>query len=223
MITRIAVASVLLAGIAGLEGGQFVQHPFAGMMSITRTETSPRSVTMHIVEVDLTEPGITFKLTPPGGSLATVRQTTLEFLNQEYAQLAINAHFFLPFPSSNPEAMLVGFGASQGTVYSRFETAAQSFAIVANAPAINIDSANHTSIVHNDPGFPDGKHILENVMVWNALAGSAQIVTNGVKTIPSYASPENVGGLLTPSGAAAQYTNAKSWYDAIEARSAIGL
>ena len=173
---------------------------------------------MHVIEIDLTTPGIGFKLTAPGGTLETVRQTTLDFLKQEHAQVAINAHFFLPFPSKSPDAMLVGFAASSGTIYSTFEAPAQSYAIIANAPAINIDPSNHASIVHNNSRFADGKQVQENVTVWNALAGSAQIVTNGVKTIPTY----RPAGLLTPGGPR-NYSSTNSWYDAIQARTAIGL
>src|SRR5437870_198881 len=81
-----------------LSGAQIVSNPFVGVTLITRTETSPRPETMHIVEIDLTAPGIRFELSPPGGTLEAVRQTTLGFLSQEQAQLAINGHFFLPFP-----------------------------------------------------------------------------------------------------------------------------
>ena len=177
---------------------------------------------MHIIEVDLTIRGIGFKVTAPGGSLETVRQTTLGFLKQEHAQMAINGHFFLPFPSTSPDANVIGFAASNGKVYSAFETPAQSYAIVANAPAINIDPSNHASLVHNDSRFADGKHVQENVTVWNAVAGSAQIITDGVKTIPTYAGTQNPRGLLTPGGPR-NYSNTNSWYDAIQARTAIGL
>ena len=62
----------------------------------------------------------------------------------------------------------------------------QNYAIMADSPAVNIDPANFASIVHRDPAFPDGKHVLEPVTLWNALSGSGQIITNGVKTIPCY-------------------------------------
>jgi len=207
----------LVARAAALWAADTVEHPFVGVTHINRTETAPRSLHIHIVKIDLTAPGIHFKLTPPGGKLESVRQTTLEFLKREHAQIAVNAHFFMPFPSADADASLVGFAASDGTVYSAFETPVQSYAIVSNAPALNIDSANHAGIVHRDPTFADGMHILEKVTVWNALAGSAQIITDGVKTIPRYAD-----GSLTPGGPN-QYSDAKSWYDALQARSAIGL
>ena len=200
---------------------QVVDHPFPGITHISRTESEPRKVNIHVIEIDLKAPGIAFKLTPPGGALETIRQTTIDFLKQEHAQVAINAHFFLPFPSKSPQANLVGFAASTGRIYSAFETPAQSYAIVPDAPAVNIDASNHAAIVHRDSGFADGKHISEDVTVWTALAGSAQIVTNGNKTIPTYADPHHVG-LLTPGGPR-QYANTNSWYDALQARTAIGL
>ena len=128
----------------------------------------------------------------------------------------------MPFPSSSPDASLVGFAASDGTVYSAFETPVQSYAIVSHAPALNIDSANHAGIVHRDPGFGDGRHILEKTEIWNALAGSAQIVTDGVKTIPRYGDGSLTPGSLTPGGPN-QYSDARSWYDVLQARTAIGL
>ena len=219
---RILVLTVISGSIAGLRADQIVQSPYLGITLITRTETTPRPETMHIAEIDLTAPGIGFQFTPPGGSLETVRQTTLDYLNQQHAQLAINGMFFLPFPSTDPNAMLVGFAASNGNVYSSFEAPVQSYAIVTNSPGLNIDSSNHASIVHNDPTFADGKHVLENVTLGNALAGSAQIVTNGVKTIPVYADAAHPDGLLTPGGPA-NYSNNNSWYELTNARTAIGL
>jgi exopolysaccharide biosynthesis protein len=200
-----------------LWGETRTEHPFAGLTHITRMETSPRNVTIHVVQIELTTPGIRFKLTPQGGARETIRQTTLAFLREQKAQVAINAHFFLPFPSDDREAFLVGLAASDGNTYSAFETPAQSYAIVADAPALNIDASNHASIVHRDPKFADGRHVVENVTLWNAVSGSAQIVTDGVKTIPTY-----IDGGLTPGGPQ-PYSSADSWYERVNARTAIGL
>src|SRR6266446_6984864 len=128
--TLIAFATLLTICnyISELRAAEVVDHPFRGITSITRTESTPRNINLRIIEIDLTAGGIGFKLTPPGGSLETVRQTTLDFLKQEHAQVAINGHFFLPFPSTSPDAMVVGFAASNGKVYSTFETPAQSYA-----------------------------------------------------------------------------------------------
>jgi exopolysaccharide biosynthesis protein len=200
---------------AALPAADVVERPFQGITHISRTETEPRNLRIHIVKIDLTAPGIRLKLTPPAGRRETIRQTTLQFLEQERAQVAINGHFFMPFPSADTEAFLVGFAASEGTVYSAFEAPVQSYALVRDAPALNIDASNRASIVHRDPAIEDGKHILEKVTVWNALAGSAQIVTNGVKTIPLYGRELTAGG---PNG----YSESKSWYDVATARAAVG-
>jgi exopolysaccharide biosynthesis protein len=165
---------------------------------------------MHIVQIDLRAPGIQFKLTPHRGRLETVRQTTLEFLEQEQAQVAINGHFFLPFPSEQVEADLVGFAASDGVVYSRFENPRQSYALVRKAPALNIDRKNRVRVTRRGWG------------AWTAVAGSAQIVTKGVKTIPVYKDASHPRGQLTPGGPR-NYSNANSWYDVQTARTAIGV
>ena len=201
-----------------LRAEETVAHPFRGITYIERMETAPRALRMHVVKVDLAAPGIAFKVSAPGGPLETIRQTTLEFLEQEHAQIAINAHYFLPWPSTRKEADLVGFAASNGTVFSGFEIPEQNYALMPYVPAINIDAENHATLVHRDPVYADGRHVLESVNVWNAVSGSAQIVTDGVKTIPEYAP----AGVLTPGGPNG-YSNAKSWYALTNARSAIGI
>src|SRR5262245_40882516 len=217
----VVLALIVWAWRGDLLAEQVVEHPFLGVTHITRTETSPRNMKIHCVQIDLTVPGIRFLLTPAGGTLETVRQRTLDFLNQTQAQVALNSHFFLPFPSANPDAMLIGLAASNGNVYSAFEAPLQSYALVTNSPGLNIDAFNNASIVNRDPNL-GGTSVIENVTLWNAVSGSAQIVTNGVKTIPRYVDAQNPNGLLTPGGPAS-YSNSNSWYELINARTAIGL
>jgi exopolysaccharide biosynthesis protein len=217
----LVVGALLFRPVVG-RAADTVERPFQGVTHVTRLESEPRSLRIHIVKIDLTAPGVRLKLTPPGGKRETVRQTTLEFLKQEHAQVGINAHFFLPFPSAETDVDLVGFAASEGKVFSGFEKPVQSYAIVADAPALHIDSANHATIVHRDPSFDDGLHILEKVNVWTAVSGSAQIVTGGKKTIPRYLDDFTIDGLLRPGGPNA-YSNTKSWYDVPQARSAAAL
>lgn len=214
-------ALVLCLCIAGLEAQETVRRPFAGITHVTREVTLPRPLRMHVVSVDLTAPGIRVVVTPPGGPRETIRQTTLQFLEEQRAQVAINAHFFLPFPSANPFASLVGLAASNGVVYSGFEVPEQSYALVANAPAINIDAKNRASIVHVRPGAT-GTDVMERVTLWNAVSGSAQIVTNGVKTIPAYEDEQHASAPLKPGGPA-EYSNSNSWYDQFNARTVIAL
>jgi hypothetical protein len=213
---RVLVWLLIAAWVAAGHGEQLVRQPFVGVTHITRHETSPRTLRMHLVSIDLTAPGIRVKVTPPGGPRETIRQTTLQFLEEERAQIAINAHFFLPFPSANPFASLIGPAASDGLVYSDFESPEQSYAIVANAPAINVDAKNRARIVDA------GAIRTRRVTLWNAVAGSAQIITNGVKTIPVYRDAQHAAAALAPGGPA-DYSNSHSWYDQLNARSVLGL
>jgi exopolysaccharide biosynthesis protein len=177
-----------------------VSQPFVGIVYFDRTEELPRPVHMHVLQIDLGAPGLRFTLSAPAGTRETARQTTLAYLQQEHAQIAVNAHFFLPFPSPDTDAWLIGIAASEGRIFSAFETPEQSFALMKDAPGLNIDRDNHASIVHRDPAQPDGLHVTESAALWTTVSGSAQIVTDGAKTIPDL-----------------------EWYEAINARTAAGL
>jgi len=151
-----------------------------------------------------------------------IRQTTLDFLKQERAQLAINAHFFLPFPSEDRAAWVIGLGASEGRVFSAFEIPEQSYALAAFAPALNIDRDNQAAIVTYDPSFADHQHVREKVSLWNVVAGSSQIVTSGAASVPVYRDDNHFDAELDPGGPN-NYSNAKAWADVTTARTAIGL
>ena len=199
-----------------------VEQPFAGVTYSARVETAPRPLRMHVAHIDLRTPGLRFRVSPPAGDREVVRQTTLEFLKHERAQLAINAHFFLPFPSEDRTAWVIGLGASEGRVFSAFESPQQRYALVVDAPAINIDRENQATIVHRDPAHADGVRVRENVVLWNVIAGSSQIVTSGAVTVPGYRDADHPDGLLEPGGPN-DYSNAKAWGDVLTARTAIGL
>jgi len=264
---RLIVAlGLVLWGATGVEAQTVVTPLFPGITHIKRTEQyppfqcpgcpaptpNPRLARMNILLVDLTSPGVHFKLTPPGENLPTVapgsttpnwpvvpfevvRQRTLDFLNTSHAQAAINVHFFAPFPvpggsTQGAYAYVIGLAASRGKVYSGFESPIQSYAIVANSPGLNIDRSNNASIVHRDPDSADGMDVLEDVELSNALAGSGQILTNGVKTIPEYTDATHPDEFLTPGPVPPlgplplTYTRAgRHWYDLSNARTAIGV
>jgi len=196
-----------------------VTQPYAGVTYIDRWVDSPRRVHLHLAQVDLSAPGLRFKLTPPAGDREVIRQSTLAFLQQEQAQLAINGHFFLPFPSTDRTAWVIGLAASEGHVYSAFESPEQRYALVVDAPAINIDRDNRATIVHRDRSQAGGRGVVEAVSLWNVIAGSSQIVTGGRATVPVYRDAGTPDGQLEPGA----YSNAKAWADVPNARTAIGL
>jgi exopolysaccharide biosynthesis protein len=199
---------VFLSAIGLLGGEEIASHPFKGVTWIRRTESQPRPVRMHVVLIDLAAPGIRFRLTGPSGGRETTRQTTLDFLKEQKAQIAISGHFFVPYPSPDREVFLVGLAASDGNVYSGFEAPEQSYAILADAPALNIGRDNRAEIVRRRE---------TGVALWNAVSGSAQIVTDGKTTIPTYREGE-----LTPGGPG-KYGEGRSWYDVPNARAVAGL
>ena len=64
-------------------------------------------------------------------------------------QVAINASFFDNPPQANNGTNLTGFAASLGNVYSAFESSPTlNYAIVANAPGLNISASNPAQIVN---------------------------------------------------------------------------
>lgn len=218
----VVAAAIALAGGALVVAGQSAARPFVGITYLERSESTPRPVHIRVVDVDLAAPGIRVVLSPPAGTREVVRQTTRGFLAAVGAQVAVNAHFFSPFPSPDTDVEVIGLAAADGRVFSGFESPRQSYALVADAPAINIGPDNRATVVHRDPARADGRGVRESVTLWTAVAGSAQIVTDGVVTIPAYRDDEHPDGALTPGGPG-QYSNAKSWYEVITARTAIGI
>jgi len=202
--------------------GALAARPFQGVTYLDRLDTAPRAAHLHVIQIDLGTPGVRLKLSAPAGAREVVRQTTLAFLEQEGAQIAINAHYFLPFPSAESEAEVIGIAASEGRVFSAFESPVQNYALMARAPGLNIDRENRASIVHADPADATGRRVLEAATLWTTVAGSAQIVTAGRVTIPRYRDDTAPDGQLEPGGPR-QYSNANSWYDAVNARTAVGL
>jgi len=159
-----------------------VSRPFVGVKHIARDETKPRPLRMHIVDLDPAAPGLRFRLTPPTDPQLTRKETTLRFLVRQHAQLAINAHFFEPWPPPDPDpgtATPVGLAASDGQVFAPFlEHPPKAFAIRPNAPAFNIDAHNRVTLVHRRPDDASGYAITEPVTLHNALSGNEQILTN---------------------------------------------
>ena len=168
---------------------------------------NPRIARINILLVDLWSPAVHVKLTPPGENLPpvapgsttpnwpvvpfeVVRQRTLDFVNSSHAQAAINVHFFAPFPvpggsTQSAFAYVIGLAASRGKVYSGFESAPiQSYAIVANAPGLNIDKDNNASIVHRDPA--SGVLFGTNGFITATNQNTGYLQTSGMDFTSSY-------------------------------------
>jgi len=164
----------------------------------------------------------------PGASLLmtndTIKCQVLPFMQTNGAFLGVNGNLF-SYVDSNPYAKVVGFSASAGQVCSPFTTQPpvdgggqypnQSYAIVGNAPAINIDPNNNATIVTRGAS---GTTIAQTgTTVWNAFSGSAQILTAGLNTVPTYTTS---GGPLTVTNG---YSDANSWYALNTARVSMSI
>lgn len=220
----IALAALVLAAGPNAAVAPIVRaiDAYDGIRYVEVVDTGPRPLRLHVATIDLGAPGIRVTVSPPAGGRETVREPTLEFVRRLGAQLGVNAHFFLPFPSDDTEAWVIGLAASDGTVYSAFESPEQSFALVPDAPALRFDRRHRARIVHRAGNDATGRRVRERGVVWNAVAGSAQIVTAGVVTIPTYRSAANPRGVLLP-GLGGRYDAGRSWYDVHTARTAAGL
>ena len=95
---RALLAALLTVVATWACAAETVTQPFVGVTLIARAETQPRPLRMHIVRVDPAARGIRFRLAPRSGPLHTTKQTTPQFLAEQHAQLAVNAHFFEPWP-----------------------------------------------------------------------------------------------------------------------------
>src|SRR5687768_15591143 len=96
-LSTATLAALVLAAHATLApAATTITTPFRGVTHIERTETSPRLVVMHIVQIDLTDPGISFFTTPGNGAAPGefTGQKTSQFVSQYNLQIGLNGDFF---------------------------------------------------------------------------------------------------------------------------------
>ena len=138
----------------------------------------------YAMRVDLTSPGISFITTPHSGPLETTAQTTSQFLQATGTQVAVNANFFDPCCNAAPEPKnLEGLAVSGGSVVSPVTTYPS-----AGSAVLLLTQQNQATITTVTSSPID----LSNV--FNAVAGSAEIVTNGINTASN--NPPGVGDPL---------------------------
>lgn len=102
---------------------------FPGILYTRQARATPRPLLVHIVEIDLTRPGIGLFVTP--GEEENPRdlpaRTTATFLREFELQLAINGSFFEPFRAGTPwdyapkqgdPVNIKGLAISNGVTYS---------------------------------------------------------------------------------------------------------
>jgi Phosphodiester glycosidase len=167
-------------------GSQSITYPFFGMTHTDRTETSPRPLRIHVLTIDLGNPSVSFLVTPQSGPRDTLIQTTPQFLTTHSAQVAVNAHFFTPFPDDGTgTTSLVGLAASSATLgphghaYAPFERNLGG-AFQNDLPALNLGADNTATIVYQAPSDVTGYVTDPPVTLYNAVSGNEQLVRNGL-------------------------------------------
>ncbi|MBM3151935.1 MAG: phosphodiester glycosidase family protein [Chloroflexi bacterium] len=142
---------------------------YPGVEYYRSVRLSPRLVIIHIVTVDLTQPGLDFLVTPgdPAAELPLSAMTTARFLERYDLQLAINGDGFTPwvsngildyYPHSGDPVAPNGYAVSQGVLYNDALT---------GHPTLNIFSDGRLSI-----GDPDAN-------VRHAITGDLYLVRSG--------------------------------------------
>jgi hypothetical protein len=142
IIRTILISLFVIAAVAALLVGGFFfwrdHRPqpentqielFDGITYIRDVRQQPRPLIIHVVQIDLTTPGLSFLVTPSDSvdGHEVRAQTTSHFLATHDLQLAINGDFFWPwwyttifdyYPHDDDPTDVNGFAASNGDVYS---------------------------------------------------------------------------------------------------------
>lgn len=190
LVTRcLGFPALLLCGLMATASGaaQVISEPFLGVRHIYQTETSPRPLKIHVVEIDLSAPGLSFRVTPRSASYPgpyingspgeTNHQTTRAFANAYGAQVAINGALY---DSSGSWANNLGLTAAIGDEYSPWEGGAYNDNYFDDT--LHISPGNLAQIVKRPQSIPSGWETDPPIArddLYNAVTGSHRIVLNG--------------------------------------------
>jgi hypothetical protein len=177
---------------------------FQGVSYERQARSTPRPLMIHITEIDLRTPGVSFLVTPGDSSkgLEVRARTTSEFLEEFSLQIAINGSFSVPFragsflwdyyPHSGEPVDVTGLAISNGTMYSGYD----------EWPTICI-TAERAEI--NRSNCPEG--------TLQALAGSQILVKDGKPTVQ-----QGAGGLHPRTAAAVDAEGETLWLIVVDGR-----
>jgi hypothetical protein len=177
-------AAAALGTLAGAASAQVVEsEPFLGVTLYSITQTSPRPLNIRLIEIDLTNPGLRFRVSPydpglPNGD-ETITQTTRQYVDEQSAQIGINASFYRlenggeARPTNNN-----GIVVSDGDAYSPWDSTGQ--------VGFNITQANIASIITAPSSRPTGYETNPaGAALFNAVAGSDRLLNAGTNVAPA--------------------------------------
>ena len=160
-----------------------VGRPFPGVRHIHRTQSEPRLLDMHIVEIDLTTPGLRFRFTESNGPDVpgdTTAETTRDYLERVGARVAINAASDFADAAGPQYRNNYYVSVSDGVRVSPFKY---------GESAVNVGRDNVVTVVDQDPadraaGKADDASS-PPVELYNAIGAKNRILAGG----------KNVGGI----------------------------
>jgi hypothetical protein len=179
---------------------------FRGVHYSRQARREPRPLLIHLVEIDLTAPGIGFLVTPgdAGSELDYLARTTSEFLTEHRLQLAINGSFFKPFyvntiwdyyPHRGDPVDATGLSIANGRTYSPASPAIPALCLWPGQARIRLRCPPQTT---------------------NALAGGALLLVNGASVVR--ARPYTVDDLHPRTAVAVDESGTRLWLVVVDGR-----
>jgi len=173
------------AGVLGLWYYRFVNRAqpapvrraiFEGVTYVREVMPRPHPLVIHTIEVDLTNPNISFLVTPgdPAAARPLRARKTSTFLKEFGVQVAVNGDYFFPFSSRGPFSYyphegdpveLEGYAWSRGVQYSKGGERHQ-------FPVLYISKDRKMSF--HKPDWP----------IENAISGICMLVRDGTASVP---------------------------------------
>ena len=155
---------------------------FQGVRYRREIRRSPRPLTLHIVTVDLTNPNVSFLVTPgdPNAEFPLRAQTTSQFREKSGVQVAVNGDYFFPYrsrtildyyPHVGDPVDVEGVSASRGVSYGDKSATKRAF------PTLYISRDNRAEFA-----APNGERPTKNVC--NAISGIVMLLRNGLNVAP---------------------------------------
>jgi hypothetical protein len=158
-------------------GTQHGADLFHGVRLVSRQTDEPRPLVYYVVQIDPTIDGIEWMVTPANGDAVareTTRQTTWDFADAHALSVAINAHFFSPWPAEDPWADVLGASMSDGDGYSECSAQWDEVLMVDGAGRVSIRTCDEYTELLSSPAADDRPR--------NAIGTNDRIVTDGVVT-----------------------------------------
>lgn len=151
-------------------------RPFPGVRYVHRHVSEPREIDMHVVIVDLGQPGVRIKTTGSNGDGPGEcdLETTRDFVKRSGAQIGINSGFFSRTVEERRlgVADLSSLAVSDGVKVSDWGTWIKD--------AINFGEDNTVTFVVRPKDDATGYATTPNVDLFNAMSGNVRLLRDGI-------------------------------------------